>query len=63
MSELITEPLTNGDTKQAIRVVWQALGGVRESLLPEGQPEYDEQWDEITTAMSWIQNELGVSYD
>lgn len=51
-------PLTSGDTSQALDVVWNALAMVREDQLPEGDENYDAQWDEITTAMAWITEAL-----
>ena len=57
-SNIITEPLTNGDNVQAMRVVWQALHALRDTQLPEGITKNDEQWDDICTAMSWIDETL-----
>lgn len=37
-----------------LEIIWNALHGFRETQIPEGTPEYDEQWDEITTQMAWI---------
>jgi len=52
-------PLTNEDIAQALDVVWDVLQDFRETLIPEGTPEYDSQWDDICTAMAWIQEDLG----
>ena len=44
--------------------VWIALDGYRETCIPNGiEDYYDEEWDEITTAMAWIEEELGIQYD
>lgn len=51
-------PLTNGDTDQALEVVWEALFSHRENCIPEGVDNNDEQWDEICTAMAWITETL-----
>ena len=32
-------------------IVWTALRSYREDCIPKGDPMYDEQWDEICTAM------------
>lgn len=53
-------PLTNGDTGQALQVVWDALEMVRADLIPEGDEGYDAQWSEICTAMAWITEALGL---
>ncbi|WP_299592483.1 hypothetical protein [uncultured Tateyamaria sp.] len=57
---IITTKATSGDVDQSLEVVWEALAQVREELLPEGEPIYDAQWDEITTAMGWITEALGI---
>lgn len=56
--KIITTIATSGDVTQALDVVWEALAAVREDLLPEGDHAYDQQWDEITTAMAWITEAL-----
>lgn len=48
------------DTVANLRVIWAALEAVREDLLPEGDESYDAQWDEITSAMASITEELGI---
>jgi hypothetical protein len=58
MNQIITARATSFDTTQALEVIWQALGAVREDLLPEGDRDYDRQWDEITTCMAWITEAL-----
>jgi hypothetical protein len=41
--------------------IWEALHGYRENCIPEGgDPAYDEQWNDICSAMAYIQEELGV---
>ena len=51
-------PLTNFDTTQALDVVWETLSDYRENLIPEGDEMFDAQWDDICTAMAWIEDEL-----
>ena len=48
--------------------VWQSLHSYREECLsvsflsaPEDQEKYDEEWDDITAAMSWIATGLGLT--
>ena len=38
--------------------VWDALHGFRENCIPEGDPNYDDQWGDICTAMAWITEEI-----
>ena len=42
----------------ALKVIWNVLHGFREDCIPEGDLQYDEQWDEITTAMAVLQETL-----
>lgn len=46
------------DIKEQIQIIWAALEAYREDLIPEGQPEYDEEWNNICTAMSAITEDL-----
>ena len=51
----MTLPLKNNNTKQAVDVIWNAL-----HLYSEVAIYFDpEEWDEICTAMAWIQEALG----
>ena len=52
--------LTHGDPVSWLDVLWEALWGFRDDCIPEGDPMYDEQWDNICTAMAWIAEEIGV---
>lgn len=54
---------TSGDVAQSLEVVWEALQAVREELIPEGDDAYDAEWDEICTAMAWIEDALGENAD
>lgn len=47
------------DQKSWLETVWEALNGFREDCIPESEKSNDAQWDEITTAMSWINEALG----
>ncbi len=44
--------------KQELETVWDALHAYREDLIPEGDEQYDEIWDDICTAMAWIEERL-----
>lgn len=41
-----------------LEIVWDALHAYREDLIPEGDEQYDEIWDEICTAMALIEERL-----
>jgi hypothetical protein len=45
-------------TAQSINVIWGALNGIRESLLPEFDSYYEFEWREIVEAMQYIENQL-----
>ena len=47
----------------ALKVIWNALHGFREDCIPEGDLHYDEQWDEITTAMAVLQETLNKEHN
>ncbi len=61
--KIIHTNATNFDIKQSVEVVWEALFAVREDLISEGDDANDRQWDEICTAMAWIEDELGLEQD
>ena len=46
------------DINQQLAIVWAALEAYRADLIPEGDPDYDEQWDDICTAMAVIEEDL-----
>ena len=43
-----------------LELIWDILWDYRASTIPEGKEEHDKHWDEITYAMSRIQEELGA---
>jgi hypothetical protein len=61
----LSEPVfvTHSNMQSWLDVVWDALHSHRETCIPEGDPAYDAEWDEICTAMAWITEELGVDLD
>lgn len=54
--------MTRNDFEGQLNVIWDALCAFREDLIPEGVPEYDDQWSEICTAMAWIEEDLKAAY-
>jgi len=49
--------LTKGNRYSWFKTVWDALHAYREDLIPEGDELCDEIWDDICTAMAWIEEE------
>ena len=49
--------LTHGNPASWIAIVWNALDGTSE--VDKNRNE-DDEWDEVCTAMAWIQAEIGV---
>jgi hypothetical protein len=56
------------DTESWLETIWSALHAYRNDR--EGNPDYDEEWSDICTAMAWIEEELTepdtddyISYD
>lgn len=50
--------LKSNNPKSWTETVWAALADYRNSSIPEGTPEYDAEWEEICTAMAWIEEEV-----
>lgn len=46
------------DLQDALNTVWEALASYREDCISEGQEAYDEEWDNICTAMAVIQEKV-----
>ena len=56
--EPTVKPPTNFDVIESLNFIWDRLHGYREDCIPvdvDGEP-YDEEWDDICTAMSWIED-------
>ena len=51
------------DIQDAIKTVWLALEGYRENCIPEGEESYDEEWNDICTAMAVITEDLKLEID
>ena len=39
-------------------LIWNALEFYRENGIPEGDKDYDLEWNDICTAMAWIEETL-----
>jgi len=52
--------MNRNNSREHIEVIWDALHAYREDLIPEGDPQYDEIWSDVCTAMAWIQEDLNV---
>lgn len=58
------ETMNANDKASWLAVIWDALEGYREEAIPEGvEPEYDEEWDNICTAMAWVAEELELEIE
>lgn len=53
--------LNRHDRKAWLETIWLALECYREDCIP-GE-EYNDDWDELCTAMAWIAEELGVQQE
>ena len=50
----------NFDIIESLNFIWDRLQGYREDCIPSNNPEYDDEWDDICTAMAWIEDECNV---
>lgn len=57
------KPVKRHDNASMLSVIWNALHSHRENCIPEGVPEYDDEWDEICTAMGWLHEMLDVDHE
>ena len=60
-TEVQKTEVRSNDPKSWVDCIWEALHAYREDCIPENDPMYDEQWDDICTSMAWISEELGVA--
>ena len=51
------------NTAAVLDVIWMTLWNYREDSIPEGNEMYDDEWSDITTAMAWIEEDLGVNHE
>jgi len=47
------KPPTWFDTTESLKHIWEILNCYRENCI--NGSEYDEEWDNITTSMNWIE--------
>ena len=52
--------VTYNNRESWMESVWVALHGFREDCIPEGDEDYDSEWNDICTAMAWIREELDL---
>ena len=48
---------------QSLLAIWNALWAYREDMIPEGEEMYDDEWNDITEAMSFIHEELDIDLE
>lgn len=53
--------MKRNDTLSHLNTLWDALHCYRDCLIPEGDEMYDQEWDELCTAMAWIAEDLGCA--
>ncbi len=58
MPNLDFEAMQPDQSRAHMATIWDALHSYRESLIPEGIPEYDAQWQDIIFAMDEIRSAL-----
>tara|TARA_R110002111_G_scaffold132805_1_gene198540 strand:+ start:266 stop:490 length:225 start_codon:yes stop_codon:yes gene_type:complete len=60
MPKRTVPPLTSFNLEQAKEVIWDALHIAREECLQEdNNGPNDDHWDDICTAMAWLQEAAG----
>ena len=48
------------DIEKQLDIIWDALHAYREDLIPEGNEQFDEIWEDICLAMAVIREDLGL---
>ena len=48
------------DIEKQLDIIWDALHSYREDCIPESDPSYNEQWEDICLAMAVIREDLGL---
>ena len=60
MPKRTVPPLTSYNLYQAAEVIWDALHIAREESIPEdNNGPNDDHWEDICTAMAWLQEAAG----
>jgi len=60
MKIIKAKPPTNFDTLESVNYIWDILCDYRENCISEGVDNHDEIWEEICTAMAWIEEECDM---
>lgn len=58
MKNILTQELTFSNKSSWVSTIWDVLELARDAVIPEGQAENDKVWNEVCTAMAWIEEEL-----
>jgi len=48
------------DIEKQLEIIWNALHSYREDCIPESDPSYNEEWEDICLAMAVIREDLGL---
>ena len=49
---------TRNNPRSWVSTIWDALLAYREDCIPESDPIYAAEWDDICTAMAWITEQV-----
>jgi hypothetical protein len=52
--------VTSNNPQSWLETIWNALHMAREDCIPESNPDYDNQWNDICEAMAWLTESLGL---
>ncbi len=52
--------VTSNNPQSWLETIWDALHMARENCIPESDPDYDNQWNDICEAMAWLTESLGL---
>lgn len=50
----------HGVMSHDLEQLWNALEFYREHGIPEGDEEYDKEWNDICTTMEWIREDCNL---
>ncbi len=63
MKKIKTKPPTNFDVEESIDYIWAALSDYRKKRASEGADNIDDIWETICSAMSCIQDRIGMKHE
>jgi hypothetical protein len=55
--------VTSNNPQSWLETIWDALHMARENCIPESDPDYDDQWNDICESMAWLTESLGLELD